>query len=88
MPRVLSFSFLFLFFLYTTRAMVARTANNAGEAGAVIIRFLLRRIAVDLMQAVDWIEVKRPLPSGAIERFTDLPIDRYITIVEGQGQWK
>jgi len=31
--------------------------------------------------------VKWPLP-GAIERFTDLPIDRYVTLVEGQGKWK
>ena len=37
---------------------------------------------------IDWMEVKWPLPSGATERFTDLPIDRYITIVEGQGKWK
>ena len=37
---------------------------------------------------IDWLEVKWPLPSGAVERFTDLPIDRYITIVEGTGKWK
>ena len=37
---------------------------------------------------IDWVEVKWPLPSGAVERFTDLPIDRYITIVEGTGKWK
>jgi len=37
---------------------------------------------------IDWLEVKWPLPSGATERFTDLPINRYITIVEGQGKWK
>jgi hypothetical protein len=37
---------------------------------------------------IDWLEVKWPLPSGLVERFTDLPIDRYITIVEGQGKWK
>jgi len=24
-------------------------------------------------------------PSGRIERLTDVPIDRYVTIVEGQG---
>jgi enediyne biosynthesis protein E4 len=29
--------------------------------------------------------VKWPLPSGRVERFTDLPIDRYIKIVEGDG---
>ena len=37
---------------------------------------------------LDWLEIKWPLPSGAAERFADLPIDRYITIVEGQGKWK
>jgi hypothetical protein len=37
---------------------------------------------------IDWVEVKWPLPSGATERFTDLPIDRYVTLVEGQGKWK
>jgi hypothetical protein len=37
---------------------------------------------------LDWLEVKWPAPSGKIERFADLPIDRYITIVEGDGKWK
>jgi enediyne biosynthesis protein E4 len=37
---------------------------------------------------IDWIEVRWPWPGGGTERFTDLPIDRYITIVEGQGRWK
>ena len=36
----------------------------------------------------DWVEVKWPQPSGRVERFTDLPIDRYVTIVEGEGKWK
>ena len=36
---------------------------------------------------IDWLEIKWPQPSGAIERLTDLPIDRYITIVEGKGKW-
>ena len=39
-------------------------------------------------QKVDWMEVKWPNPSGKTERFTELPIDRYITIVEGQSGWK
>jgi hypothetical protein len=37
---------------------------------------------------IDWLEVKWPQPSGATERFTHLPVDRYITIVEGEGKWK
>jgi hypothetical protein len=34
------------------------------------------------------LEVRWPQPSGVVERFTDLPIDRYITIVEGTGKWQ
>jgi hypothetical protein len=34
---------------------------------------------------IDWIEIKWPQPSGSVQRITDLPIDRYITIHEGQG---
>jgi hypothetical protein len=34
---------------------------------------------------IDWVEVKWPLPSGRVERFSNLPIDQYITLVEGQG---
>jgi hypothetical protein len=34
---------------------------------------------------IDWVEVKWPLPSGKVERFANLPIDRYIKIVEGKG---
>ena len=39
-------------------------------------------------EKLDWLEIKWPLPNGKVERFTDLPIDRYITIVEGEGRWK
>jgi hypothetical protein len=34
---------------------------------------------------IDWVEVKWPEPSGRTERFTTVPIDRYVTIVEGEG---
>ena len=37
---------------------------------------------------LDWLEIQWPQPSGKIERITELPIDRYITIVEGAGKWK
>jgi hypothetical protein len=48
------------------------------------------RIVLGLGQRtkIDWMEVQWPNPSGKTERFTGLPIDRYITIVEGQGKWK
>ena len=37
---------------------------------------------------VDWLEIKWPRPSGKVERFTNVPVDRYITIVEGEEKWK
>jgi enediyne biosynthesis protein E4 len=35
---------------------------------------------------VDWVEVKWPLPGGGLERFENLPVDRYVTLVEGSGK--
>jgi len=35
---------------------------------------------------MDWVEVRWPEPSGLVERFEDLPVDRYVTIVEGTGK--
>jgi hypothetical protein len=37
---------------------------------------------------IDSLEVQWPQPSGSVERFTNLPADRYITVVEGTGKWK
>jgi enediyne biosynthesis protein E4 len=34
---------------------------------------------------IDVLEITWPQPSGKTERFTNLPIDRYVTIVEGKG---
>lgn len=34
---------------------------------------------------IDHLEIRWPQPSGRLERFTDIPIDRYITLVEGEG---
>jgi hypothetical protein len=45
-------------------------------------------LGLDERTKIEWLEIKWPLPGGATERFIDLPIDRYITIVEGQPKWK
>lgn len=45
-------------------------------------------LGVGARKKVDWMEVRWPQPSGVTERFVDLPIDRYITLVEGEGKWK
>jgi hypothetical protein len=37
-------------------------------------------------ERIEWLEIKWPQPSGRVERFTDLPIDRYVRIVEGKGR--
>ena len=37
---------------------------------------------------IDWLEITWPQPSGLKQRFTDLPIGRYITIHEGQQKWE
>jgi enediyne biosynthesis protein E4 len=35
----------------------------------------------------DWIEIKWPQPSGLVQRLTDLPLDRYVTIREGEPKF-
>jgi enediyne biosynthesis protein E4 len=37
---------------------------------------------------IDWVEIKWPQPSGLVQRLTDLPVDRYITVREGQAKWE
>jgi hypothetical protein len=39
-------------------------------------------------EKVDWMDVKWPLPGGITQHFVNLPVDRYITIVEGEDKWK
>lgn len=44
-------------------------------------------LGIGKREKMDWLEVKWPLPGGATQRFTGLPNNRYITIVEGQERW-
>jgi len=34
---------------------------------------------------IDWVEVKWPGPGGLVERFSNLPIDKYVVLEEGTG---
>jgi len=36
-------------------------------------------------EKVDWLEIHWPAPSQRVDRFTSLPVNRYVTIVEGKG---
>jgi len=38
-------------------------------------------------RTIDSLEVKWPLPGGSTQRFTDLPLNRYITVTEGETKW-
>jgi hypothetical protein len=35
--------------------------------------------------SLDWLDVSWPAPSSKTERFTNIPLGRYVTIVEGKG---
>jgi enediyne biosynthesis protein E4 len=48
-------------------------------------RFVL---GVGKRKELDWLEVKWPQPGGTTQRLRELPIDRYITVVEGEAEWK
>jgi len=42
-------------------------------------------LGIGKRRKIDGLQISWPQPSGSIENFHDLPIDRYITIVEGKG---
>ena len=44
-------------------------------------------LGIGKREKVDWLEVKWPAPGESTQRLTGLPINRYITIVEGQERW-
>jgi predicted NUDIX family NTP pyrophosphohydrolase len=43
-------------------------------------------LGLETAAKVDWVEITWPQPSGRVERFSDVPVDRYVTIVEGKGK--
>ncbi len=42
-------------------------------------------LGIGARSKIDKLEIRWPQPSGRVDTFTDLPLDRYITIVEGVG---
>ncbi len=79
-------------------AIGARVSYQAGDmkrsrmkvGGGSFLSYHDPRIVLGIGQRtkIDLLEINWPQPSGLKQRFTDLPIDRYITIVEGQDKWK
>jgi hypothetical protein len=38
-----------------------------------------------LSAPIEWIEIRWPAPSNRTDRITDVPVDRYIAVIEGKG---
>jgi hypothetical protein len=39
-------------------------------------------LGIGAAKTVDWVEIRWPKPSGTVQRLTELPLDRYITVTE------
>ena len=44
-------------------------------------------LGIGARQKFDWVEIKWPKPSTLNQHLTGLPVDRYVTIAEGQEKW-
>jgi hypothetical protein len=42
-------------------------------------------LGVGQAKKLDFVEIRWPAPSKRVDRFTSLPLNRYITIREGKG---
>ena len=71
-----------------TRQVISRGSSMKVAGGSFLSSQDPRLVlGIGTRPKLDWLEVKWPRPSGATERFTNLPIDRYVTLVEGTGKW-
>jgi len=64
---------------------VNRTKLKNGGGSYLSSHDLREVLGLGAAQKIDWLEIKWPLPSGKVQRFTSLPVDRYMTIVEGKS---
>ena len=42
-------------------------------------------IGIGQVAKIDWVEIRWPAPSSTVDRLADLPLGRYLTVVEGKG---
>ena len=70
---------------WSVGGVVRRKMKNAG--GSYLSAHDPREvIGLGTATKLDYLEITWPKPSGKKERFEDVPIDRYVTIVEGKGK--
>ena len=61
----------------------AKRSRLKGSGGSYLSAHDPRMVlGISSATKLDWLEIQWPPPSGKVERFTDLPIDRYIKISE------
>ena len=65
---------------------VKRTTSKTGGGSYLASHDPRVILGLGANQKIDWVEIKWPLPSIRVERFTDLSIDKYVTVTEGQGK--
>ena len=65
-----------------------RSCNKVGGGSYLSSHDPRMVLGIGQRAKIDWLEIAWPQPSGLKQRFTDLPIDRYITIHEGQAKWE
>jgi enediyne biosynthesis protein E4 len=64
---------------------VTRTRYKANGGSYLSSHDMREVLGVGAAAKIDWVEIKWPQPSGRVERLTNVPIDRYVTVVEGKG---
>ena len=70
---------------WSVGGVVRRKMKNAG--GSYLSSHDPREVlGLGTATKLDYLEITWPMPSGRKERFEDVPIDRYVTIVEGKGK--
>ena len=65
---------------------VVRTRYKANGGSYLSSHDMREVLGLGSAAKLNWVEIKWPPPSGRVERFTDVPVDRYVTIVEGKGR--
>ncbi len=66
---------------WSAGGVVRSRAKNSG--GSYLSAHDQREVlGLGAAEKVDWVEIRWPAPSGKTERLTDLPLDRYVTVIE------
>lgn len=74
------------FYWATTAGPVRRSRLKTGGGTYLPSHDPREILGIGQASKVEWVEIRWPAPSGCVERFINLPIDRYVELIEGQGK--